>query len=321
MPVLIGVSLISFLLVRLIPGDPAQVILGELATEDSIAQLNRQLGLDQPWPIQYFNYLLGIVQGDFGLSLTQNTPISDEIWIRFAATAELALFAMLIAMVVGITLGVLSARFHNTWFDQLMMIIALAGVSIPVFWLGVMGKLVFALQLNVLPSIGRENIREPVDPITNFYLIDSLLAGRPDQFVSVFEHLLLPAIVLSSIPMAVIARMTRSSMLEVMGLDYMRTAKSKGLRDFTIIMRHGLRNAFVPVLTIIGLQVGTLLGGAILTETIFGWPGIGTYLYDAIQARDYTVIQTGILLVALAFVLINLLVDLLYAAIDPRIKY
>jgi peptide/nickel transport system permease protein len=320
-PVLFGVSLIAFLMIRLIPGDPARVILGELATDEAIAKLNTRLGLDQPWIVQYFDYLFSILRGDFGYSLTRNQPISDEIWVRFAATAELALSAMLFAVVFGVLFGILSARFHNTWFDQLMMLVALAGVSIPVFWLGVMGKMVFSLQLGLLPSIGREGIREPVDPVTNFYLIDTLIAGRTDQFATVLQHLIMPSIVLGSIPLAVIARMTRSSMLEVMGLDFMRTATSKGLSDFTVVTRHGLRNAFVPVLTIIGLQFGALLGGAILTETIFGWPGIGTYLYDAIQARDYTVIQTGILVISLAFVLINLVVDLLYAAIDPRIKY
>jgi peptide/nickel transport system permease protein len=320
-PVIIGVSLISFLLVRLIPGDPARNILGELATDKAVAELNHSLGLDRPWYIQYFSYLWNAIRGDFGESIARRTPISDEIWVRFAATAELTVSAMIIAVILGVTIGMLSARFHNTWFDYTMIVVALVGVSIPVFWLAAMGKLVFSLELGWLPSVGRANLRDAPEPITHFFLVDTLLAGNMDQFADVVMHLLMPALVLSSISTAIIARMTRSSMLEVTGMDFIRTANAKGLPQTTIIFKHALKNAFVPILTIIGIQFGGLLGGAILTETIFGWPGIGTYIYDAIQARDYTVIQTGILLVSVIFVLINLVVDLLYAVIDPRIKY
>lgn len=320
-PVLIGMSLIVFFLIRLIPGNPAQVILGTQATDEAIQKLTHQLGLDQPWLTQYVEYMTNIITGDLGESLKRQIPINSEIWGHLAATAELALIAMIIAVVVGMNLGIISAWLQNSWFDYIAMIIALIGISMPIFWLGAMEKLVFSLELNWLPSVGRASIRNPIDPITQFFLIDTLIQGDFKQFMNVIRHLILPSIALATIPMAIIARMTRSSMLEVMRSDYVRTARAKGVSMLKVIYKHSLKNAFIPVLTVIGLQSGLLLGGAILTETIFGWPGIGTYIYQAIQARDYTVIQSGILIIATIFVFVNLIVDLLYAAVDPRIKY
>lgn len=320
-PVLFGMTLIVFFMIRAIPGDPAQVILGQQATKEAIESLTIQLGLDQPWYIQYFQYIKELLTGDLGTSLRTSTEISGEIWPYLAATLELSLIALIIAVFVGVNAGIVSAWFQNSWFDYIAMVIALVGVSMPVFWLGLMEQWIFSLELGWLPSTGRENVRNPVEAITNLYLLDTLIQGRFDQFIEVFKHLILPGIALGTIPMAIIARMTRSSMLEVMRSDYIRTAKAKGMRMFFVIYKHSLKNAFIPVLTVIGLQMGLLLGGAILTETIFGWPGIGRYIYDAIGFRDYPVIQSGILIVATIFVLINLTVDLLYAFIDPRIKY
>lgn len=248
-------------------------------------------------------------------------PVADEIWPYLAATLELALFAMIIAVVVGINAGIISAWFQNSFFDYSAMILALVGVSMPIFWLGLMGQWAFAIELQWLPTTGRENVRDPVTAITNLYIIDTLIQGRFDQLYEVLRRLILPGLALATIPMAIIARMTRSSMLEVMRSDYIRTARAKGQKMFWVVYKHALKNAIIPVLTIIGLQIGLLIGGAILTETIFAWPGIGRYIYDAINFRDYPVIQSGILVVAFIFVMINLIVDLLYGLIDPRIKY
>ncbi|MBT2644055.1 ABC transporter permease [Bacillus sp. ISL-41] len=320
-PVLLGLSLIVFFMIRAIPGDPAQVILGQLATKEAIADLTRELGLDQPWYVQYFTYLGGLLTGDLGESLRTKSAISSEIWPYLAATMELSFVAMLIAIVIGVNAGIISAWFQNSWFDYGAMIFALIGVSMPIFWLGLMEQWLFAINLDILPTSGREEVRNPVDAITNFYIIDTLIQGRTDQFVEVLKHLVLPAMALATIPMAIIARITRSTMLEVMRSDFIRTARAKGLSMFWVVYKHSLKNAIIPVLTIIGLQTGLLLGGAILTETIFSWPGIGRYIYEAINYRDYPVIQSGILIIAIIFVMINLVVDLLYAAIDPRIKY
>lgn len=320
-PVLLGMSLVVFFLIRLIPGDPGQIILGQEATKQAVQQLDHRLGLDQAWYVQYFHYIGNMISGNLGESLQRQEPINNEIWGHLAATAELSLVAMIIAIIVGINAGIISAWFQNSWFDYTAMVIALIGISMPIFWLGDMEKLLFSLNLHWLPSVGRANIRTPITPITHFYLIDTLLEGNFKQFMDVLRHILLPAIALGTIPMAIIARMTRSSMLEVMRSDYIRTARAKGVHMFLVVYKHGLKNAFIPVLTTIGLQSGLLLGGAILTETVFGWPGIGTYIYNAIQSRDYTVIQSGILVIATIFILVNLIVDLLYTAVDPRIKY
>ncbi|MGM0924361.1 MAG: ABC transporter permease [Bacillota bacterium] len=320
-PVLIGMTLVVFSIIRAIPGNPAQVILGQRATQEAIEKLTQQLGLDQPWYLQYFDYVGGLLTGDLGQSIRTGAQISQEMTPYLAATMELTIFAMIIAIVVGINAGIISAWFRNSWFDYTAMVIALVGVSMPIFWLGLMEQYVFSIQLGWLPTTGREEIRNPIDAITNLYLLDTLLQGRFDQFIEVFKHILLPGIALATIPMAIIARITRSTMIEAMESDFIRTARAKGLHMFWVVYKHALKNAIIPILTIIGLQTGLLLGGAILTETIFGWPGMGRYIFDAISYRDYPVIQSGILIIATIFVFINLIVDLLYAAIDPRIKY
>lgn len=320
-PVLLGMSLIVFAIIHAIPGDPALTILGEKASPKALEELRQQLGLYNPWYVQYFDYLSDIVRGDLGHSLHTKAPIAEEILPYLAATAELTLVSMLFAVLIGVNAGIISAWKQNSWFDYMSMLIALIGVSMPVFWLGLMEQWVFAQELQWLPSVGRDNPRDPVVPITHLYIIDAMLAGRWDQLRDVLEHLILPGIALGTIPMAIIARITRSSMLEVMRSDYIRTARAKGLGQFFVVYKHALKNAFIPILTIIGVQTGLLIGGAILTETIFGWPGVGRYIYTAIGNRDYPVIQSGILVIATIFVLINLLVDLLYAYVDPRIRY
>jgi peptide/nickel transport system permease protein len=320
-PVLFGMTFIVFMIIRAIPGDPAQTILGQQATKEAVAALREKLGLDSPWYIQYFEYLGGLFQGNLGESIRTKSAVASEIWPYLAATFELAIVAIIIAVVIGVNAGIISAWFQNSWFDYTAMVLALVGVSVPIFWLGLMGQWIFGIQLDMLPTTGREDIRNPVDAITNLYLLDTLIQGDFYKLGSVIKHLILPGIALATIPMAIIARMTRSSMLEVMRSDYIRTARAKGLKMFLVVYKHSLKNAVIPVLTVIGLQMGLLLGGAILTETIFGWPGIGRYIFDAIGYRDYPVIQSGILVVATIFITINLIVDLLYAAVDPRIKY
>nr|WP_263323102.1 ABC transporter permease [Neobacillus sp. Marseille-Q6967] len=320
-PVLFGMTLVVFAIIHAIPGNPAQVILGQRATAESIATLTRELGLDRPWYIQYVDYINSLLHGDLGTSLRTRGPINEEIWPFLAATIELTFVAMIIAIFIGVNAGIISAWFSKSWFDYTAMVFALVGVSMPIFWLGLMMQWGFSIELGLLPTTGRENVRDPVTAVTNLYLIDTLLQGRMDQFTTVVKHLILPSLALATIPMAIIARMTRATMLEVMKSDYIRTARAKGLRMFWVVYKHSLKNAIIPVLTVIGLQMGLLLGGAILTETIFGWPGIGRYLYDAIAYRDYPVIQSGILIIAAIFVLINLIVDLLYVIVDPRIKY
>ncbi|MDQ0216823.1 peptide/nickel transport system permease protein [Oikeobacillus pervagus] len=320
-PVLIGMSIIVFSLIHAIPGNPAQLILGQQATKEAVEALTKELGLDQPLYIQFWEYFKSLLTGDLGTSIKTQSPISAEIGPYLAATIELSFCAMIIAIFIGVNAGIISAWFQNSWFDYILMLLALIGVSMPIFWLGLMEQYVFSIQLDLLPTTGRENIRNPVEPITHLYLVDTLIQGRFDQFIEVLKHLILPAVALATIPMAIIARITRSSMLEVMRSDYIRTARAKGMSMFFVVYKHSLKNALIPVITIIGLQTGLLLGGAILTEMIFGWPGIGNYIYNAIQFRDYPVIQSGILVVATIFVMINLIVDLLYAVLDPRIKY
>ncbi|MGG7620955.1 ABC transporter permease [Bacillus coreaensis] len=320
-PVLLGLSLVVFFMIRAIPGDPAQLILGQLATKEAVEALTKQLGLDQPWFVQYFHYLGNLLTGDLGESIRTKAPISEEMIPYLMATIELSFCAMLIAVVIGVNAGIISAWFQNSWFDYVAMVLALIGVSMPIFWLGLMEQWVFAINLDWLPTSGREEVRNPVTAITNIYIIDTIIQGRTDQLVEVIKHLVLPSIALATIPMAIIARITRSTMLEVMRSDFIRTARAKGLKMFWVVYKHSLKNAIIPVLTIIGLQTGLLLGGAILTETIFSWPGIGRYIYEAIGYRDYPVVQSGVLVIAFIFVMINLVIDLLYAAIDPRIKY
>ncbi|WP_026772303.1 MULTISPECIES: ABC transporter permease [Sediminibacillus] len=320
-PVLLGVSILTFSLIHLIPGDPARSMLGEKSTESQLEQLREELGLNDPYVVQYGRFVGKILQGDLGESVKSQEEISIEIASRLPATVELTVFAMILAMVVGILAGVIAAVKQYSWFDNLSMSGALFGVSLPIFWLGLMMIWLFSVKLNILPASGRISNDIELHTITNFYLLDSLLTGNWAAFKDVFSHLLMPGIALGTIPMAIIARMTRSSMLEVMKQDYIRTASAKGLARHLIVFQHALKNAFLPVLTVIGLQFGLLLGGAVLTETIFSWPGIGRYVYLAVMGRDYPVVQSSILIIAVIFVLVNLITDVLYKYFDPRISY
>lgn len=319
-PVMFGVSLIVFLLLRLTPGDPAVVMLGERATPDTVALLREQMGLNRPLYVQYFDFLGHILRGDLGRSIISHAPIREELAQRFPATAELVFFAMIWGMLVGIPAGVLAAIKRNSFFDFASTVLALLGVSIPIFWLGLMLIYVFAVWLHWLPPSGQIALEIPFHRVTNVYLVDALIGGNWAAMKSVLQHLILPSLVLSTVTMPILTRLTRSTMLEVLSQDYVRTAKSKGLDGRVVIFRHALRNALLPIVTVIGLQVGGLLGGAILTETIFAWPGMGLWMYQAILQRDYPIVQAGVLVAALIFVTVNLLVDLSYGILDPRVS-
>lgn len=320
-PVLFGVSLVVFIVMHLFTTDPAALILGQHASQEQIHALRDQLGLNDPLYQQFFRFLWQLVHGDLGRSLMYRTPVTQEIFSRFPATIELALFSLTIATIVGIGIGIISAVKRYSFFDYLSMIGALLGISMPLFWLGLILILIFAVNLNWLPVAGRIAIgMEPI-PVTGFYLLDSIITGNWDAFLSALRHLILPGLALSAYSMAIIARMTRSAMLEVIKQDYIRTAHAKGLDSGTVVRRHALKNALIPVITVIGLQLGYLLGGAVLTETVFSWPGIGSMIVNAILASDYPVVQGSVLLVATIFVIVNLGVDLLYAYLDPRIHY
>lgn len=320
MPVLLGVTFVAFYAMYLTPGDPALLVLGERATPERVEALRRELGLDRPFLVQYGVFLGRLVQGDLGRSTQTNNPVVEDILQRFPATIELTLAAMLIACAVGITAGVVSAVRQYSFLDYTAMVGSLVGVSMPIFWLGFVLMIVFSLRLDWFPLSGRFDVSYYFPRVTNFVLIDTLLDGQWGAFASGVKHLVLPAVTLSTVPMAIIARMTRSSMLEVLRQDFVRTARAKGLGGWRIVAVHALRNAFIPVLTVIGLQFGLLLGGAILTETVFAWPGVGRLTVEAIYTRDYPLIRGCVLLVATSFVLINLLVDLLYVTIDPRVR-
>ena len=324
-PTLLGVTLVAFALIRLIPGDPIEIMVGERRLDAAAhAALMQQLGLDQPLPAQYLRYLGALLQGDLGKSLVTREPVAAEFAVLFPATLELAGAALLLALCVGLPLGMAAALRRGSWFDQAVMATATVGNSMPVFWWGLVLIMFFSVGLQWTPVSGRVGIEYDIDPVTGFMLADAALADLRGQesgaWVSALLHLALPAVVLGTIPMAVIARMTRSSMLEVLREDYMRTARAKGLAPARVVVIHGLRNALIPVVTVLGLQVGSLLGGAVLTETIFSWPGIGKWLIDAIGRRDYPVVQAGILISALIFIAVNLGVDLLYGVINPRIR-
>lgn len=319
-PVLLGVTFVAFYAMYLTPGDPALLVLGERATPERVEALRRDLGLDRPFVVQYGVFLGRLVQGNLGRSTQTNNPVVEDILQRFPATIELTLAAMLIACTAGITAGVVSAVRQYSMLDYAAMVGSLVGVSMPIFWLGFVLMILFSLRLDWFPLSGRYDVAYYFPRVTNFVLIDALLDGQWDAFWSGVKHLVLPAFTLSTVPMAIIARMTRSSMLEVLRQDFVRTARAKGLGEWRVVAVHALRNAFIPVLTVIGLQFGLLLGGAILTETVFAWPGVGRLTVEAIYTRDYPLIRGCVLLVATSFVLINLLVDLLYATIDPRIR-
>jgi peptide/nickel transport system permease protein len=319
--VLLGVSLTIFLLMRLIPGDPALVMLGERATAERIVEVRRSLGLDRPLAVQYLIYLKNILTGNLGRSIHTNTRVAEELLQRFPATIELSLTALCLASVIGVLAGIVSATHHYSVLDSGFMFLSLAGVSMPIFWLGLMMIWTFAVLLGWFPPSGRLDVRLSLDSITGFHLIDSLLTRQWQALWNALWHLVLPGLTLATVPLAVIARMTRSSLLEVLRQEYIMTARSKGLHEWLVVTRHALRNALIPILTIGGLQFGLLLGGAILTETIFSWPGLGRLLYNAVLARDYPVVQGGTLLIAATFSVINLVMDILYLLANPKIRY
>jgi peptide/nickel transport system permease protein len=320
-PVLVGISIIVFGFIHLIPGDPAVTMLGERATPERVKEVRVQLGLDQPLYAQYVIYAAKILHGDLGVSILRGDPVLVDLLRRFPATVELALAAICIAILIGIPSGIVSAVWRNSVFDGCSRIMALTGVSMPIFWLGLMLAWVFGVMLGWLPTGFRLGTSVTLEVVTHFNLVDSVITGNGAALVESVRHLILPALALSTIPMAVITRMTRASLLEVLSQDYIRTAESKGLPQRAVVLRHAMRNALLPVMTVTGLQIGRLLAGAILTETIFSWPGIGLWIYEAIQARDYPIVQGATLFIATIFVTVNLLTDCLYAAADPRIKY
>lgn len=320
-PVMIGVSIIVFSLMRVFSPDPAPIVLGQHATQASMQAWRDKNGLDRPIVSQYLTYVKGALRGDLGDSYYTNAPVSKEISARFPATIELALAAIVFASVVGILLGVLAAVKKNSVFDAGGTLVALIGVSIPIFWLGILFIMFFTGYLHLLPSGGRINVLLEPAHVTGFYMIDALLTGDWAGLKDAAIHIILPALTLGMYSMAIITRMTRSTMLETLNQDYVRTARAKGVAEGKVIGKHALRNSMIPVVTVIGLQFGSLLGGALLTESVFSWPGIGKYTVDCILKSDFPVVQGIVLLVAVVFVTVNLGADLVYAFLDPRIKY
>jgi peptide/nickel transport system permease protein len=320
-PVLLGVSIVVFFMVRAIPGDPAQIMLGQQATQEQVQQIRENMGLDKPIFVQYGLFLKDALRGDLGDSIVTGRPVTTELLTRLPATLELTAFAMLIAILVGIPVGVISAVRQYSLLDKSTSVLALTGISMPIFWLAMILVVIFGVNLELLPFPGRLDPTTGITAITGLVLVDSLLTLNFAGFWDGLLHLIMPALALATIPMAVIMRMTRSSMLEVMNEDYVRTARAKGVVPWRVVFKHALRNAMLPTITVIGLQTGLLMGGAIITETIFSWPGIGLYTYNSISSRDYASIQGVVLYAALLFVLINLLVDILYAILDPRVRY
>ena len=321
-PTFIGVTLVTFMLIRLVPGDPIELLVGERGIDpERHAQLRADLGLDKPMLEQYGIYIKNLLQGDFGKSIVTKESVVGEFLTLFPATIELSLCAITLAILIGIPIGILAAVKRGTVYDYATMGISLTGYSMPIFWWALILILTFSVSLGWTPVSGRISVLYFVEPVTGFMLIDTLLSDEKGAFISAVRHLILPAIALGTIPLAVIARMTRSSMLEVLGEDYIRTAKAKGLPTWRVIWVHALRNALIPVLTVIGLAVGTLFAGAILTETIFSWPGVGKWLVESVRRRDYPVLQGGVLLVASIVMLVNLIVDVLYGMVNPRIRH
>ena len=344
LPVLIGISIVTFAMLRLIPGDPARIMLGEHATEEAITRFRESAGLDDPIPVQYWRYVQRLVRGDWGRSIARNEWVTVELAQRLPATIELSIGAMIISCVIGIGAGIISAYKHNSVFDLVTMVGALVGVSMPVFWLGLLMSYVFGYRLHWLPPSARLTVGVELKTIveaynlhltgplggaansvlsflSNLYVFDSIVTANPNALIDSLKHLILPSIALGTIPMSIIARMTRSSLLEVLSADYIRTARAKGQHERVVLMTHAMKNAFLPIITVIGLQFGGLLAGAILTETIFSWPGMGRLVVERILARDYPTVQGAVLVIALLFVVLNLLVDLSYAYLDPRIRY
>ena len=320
-PILLGLSILVFAWIRALPGGPAQALLGERATPETVAEIERQYGLDDPVYVQYVRYFkTTFVERDLGTSINSRRPVSEELKERFPATIELAFGAMLFAMLLGVPLGYVAAKRYGGPVDHASLVVSLLGVSIPIFFLAILLKYVFAIKLGLLPTVGRISVLIELEHPTNFYLLDAIIAGDPEALWDVIKHLILPAIALGSIPLAIVARITRASTLDVQNEDYVRTARAKGMTPRVVDVRHIFRNAMLPIATIVGLQTGLLLSGAVLTETVFAWPGIGTWLVQAIEDRNYPVLQGGILFVAVVFVLVNLLVDVSYGYLNPRIR-
>jgi dipeptide transport system permease protein len=320
-PTFIGMTLLAFFLIRLVPGDPIETMAGERGIDAARhAQLLKEYGLDRPMMVQYGIYIGRVLQGDLGKSIITRAPVLEEFLALFPATIELAVCAIIFALLLGIPAGIIAAVRRNSIFDHGVMATSLTGYSMPIFWWGLLLILLFSVQLGWTPVSGRISVQHYIEPTTGFLLIDSLLTGDKGSFWSTFKHLILPTIVLGTNPLAVVARMTRSAMLEVLGEDYIRTARAKGLPPFRVVGVHALRNALIPVVTVIGLQVGVLFTGAILTETIFSWPGVGKWLIEAIARRDYPVLQGGLLLLGTIVMIVNLLVDVTYGIINPRIR-
>ena len=321
-PTFFGMTLLAFFLIRMVPGDPIETLAGERGIDaERHAVLLKEYGLDRPVIVQYGIYIGKVLQGDLGKSIITQAPVLSEFSALFPATIELAMCAIIFALLIGIPAGILAAVKRNSILDHGVMGVSLAGYSMPIFWWGLLLILLFSVQLDLTPVSGRIAVQYFFEPVTGFMLIDSLLSGEKGAFLSTVMHLILPTIVLGTNPLAVIARMTRSAMLEVMGEDYIRTARAKGLSNFRVVAVHAFRNALIPVITVIGLQVGVLFTGAILTETIFSWPGVGKWLIEAISRRDYPVLQGGMLLLGAVVMAVNLLVDLTYGIINPRIRY
>ncbi|MCK0196249.1 ABC transporter permease subunit [Ancylobacter sp. 6x-1] len=323
LPTFVALMFVTFIAVRLVPGDPIEVRTGERGiAPERLAALRHDLGLDQPMWEQFLHYANGLAHGDFGVSIVTKTPVLQEFLTLFPATLELSLCALILAVAIGIPVGVLAAVKRGGLLDHAVMAVALTGYSMPIFWWGLLLIMFMSEYLGLTPVSGRVDlINYYFEPVTGFMLIDSLLSDQEGAFWSAVQHLILPSIVLGTIPLAVIARMTRSSMLEVLSEDYVRTARAKGLSPFRVVGLHALRNALIPVVTVIGLQTGTLLAGAVLTEHIFAWPGIGKWLIESIARRDYPALQGGIMLISGIVILVNLLVDLAYVAINPRIRH
>ena len=321
-PTFLGIILLTFVLIRLVPGDPVEVRVGERGiSPERHAELLHQMGLDRPLYVQFFDYVGGVLQGDLGVSVITQRPVMDEFLTLFPATIELAIFAMIFATLIGLPAGVLAAVKRGSVYDHVVMGTSLTGYSMPIFWWGLLLILFFSVDLGWTPVAKRLSDDYFVDEVTGFMLIDTLLSDEKGSFLNALHHLILPTIVLGTVPLAVTARMTRSAMLEVLGEDYIRTARAKGLGVYRIVAIHALRNALVPVVTVIGLQVGTLMGGAILTESVFSWPGIGKWLVESISRRDYPALQGGVLVIAALVMATNLVVDLMYGLLNPRIRH
>lgn len=321
LPVLLGVSIIAFSLVHLAPGDPARAMAGEHASAQVIQKIREKYGLDKPVYVQYGIWLKQVAHGDFGRSIISHEYVTKEIWDRFPNTFELTILALAFGIIIGLPAGIISASRQYSVLDYASMGIAIFGVSMPVFWLGIMLMMIFGVFLGWLPIIGRIDVLCSLHKVTGFMVLDSIITGNFAALASVLRHLILPAVALGTIPMAQIARVTRSSMLEVLRQDFIRTERAKGLSERVVIYKHAVRNAMIPVVTVIGLNFGLLLAGAILTETVFSWPGVGRYVVQGVYDRDYPVVQGCIVFFALIFVIVNLITDIVYTYIDPRIHY